>query len=125
MARPKKFDFATKEAIEKAEIFGRFRATYETMAEFFGCCERTIHREMQDENSIFCQSYKKAFADCKMSIAETQFNLALGGNVPLLIWLGKQYLGQKDKVETEDKKQDQNINITYEVVPSGTKAENN
>ncbi len=28
-----------------------------------------------------------------------QVDMALNGNVPLLIWLGKQYLGQRDKAE--------------------------
>lgn len=28
-----------------------------------------------------------------------QVDMALKGNVPLLIWLGKQYLGQRDKAE--------------------------
>ncbi len=29
-----------------------------------------------------------------------QFESALGGNVTMLIWLGKQFLGQSDKVES-------------------------
>lgn len=37
----------------------------------------------------------------KQSLKRMQFKAAEEGNAALLIWLGKQYLGQKDKVETE------------------------
>ena len=33
----------------------------------------------------------------KVSIKRKQFELAMQGNVQMLIWLGKQHLGQKDK----------------------------
>lgn len=33
----------------------------------------------------------------KMSLRRKQFSVALSGNVTMLIWLGKQYLGQDDK----------------------------
>jgi predicted transcriptional regulator len=35
----------------------------------------------------------------KTSLRKKQFELALNGNVTMLIWLGKQVLGQKDKQE--------------------------
>ena len=124
--RPVQFEFTTSEAIEKAEIFGRFRASYATMADYFGCCERTIQREFdKGEESNFCQSYKKALSNTKMRLSESQFKYALEGSVPLLIWLGKQYLDQKDKVENSDLVTDRNINITYEVVQSGSKTQDN
>ncbi len=32
-------------------------------------------------------------------LRERQIDIAMNGSVPLLIWLGKQYLGQRDKAE--------------------------
>lgn len=32
---------------------------------------------------------------------QKQYEIAMNGNCSMLIWLGKQYLGQKDQVETE------------------------
>lgn len=126
MARPIEFDFTTSEAIEKAEIFGRFRASYATMADYFGCCERTVQREFdKGEYSKFCQSYKKALSTTKMRLSESQFKYAQEGSVPLLIWLGKQYLDQKDKIENFESDLDRNINITYEIVESGSKTKDN
>ena len=37
----------------------------------------------------------------RASVRRMQFNSAKAGNVTMQIWLGKQYLGQKDKQETE------------------------
>ena len=34
-----------------------------------------------------------------MSLRRKQFETALAGNVTMMVWLGKQYLGQKDKTE--------------------------
>jgi hypothetical protein len=35
----------------------------------------------------------------KMSLKRKQWEVAMGGNVTMLIWLGKQNLGQTDKIE--------------------------
>ena len=96
MGRPKSLDDVD---FEQVSLMGRFRATHETMAEHFDVCVRTIERYMKDEESDFCRVYKKAFSECKMSIAEAQVKSALEGNATLLIWLGKQHLGQVDKQE--------------------------
>jgi hypothetical protein len=90
MGRPKKeFD------LEQVRLMGQFKATYATIADWFRCSTKTVERAMKDE-SEFCLSYKKGFADTKLKLSEAQIKYALNGSAPLLIWLGKQYLGQKD-----------------------------
>ena len=37
----------------------------------------------------------------KIALREKQIEMAMQGNVQMLIWLGKQYLGQLDKQEVE------------------------
>ena len=37
-----------------------------------------------------------------MSLRRMQFEKAQTGNTTMLIWLGKQMLGQKDKIETSE-----------------------
>ena len=39
----------------------------------------------------------------RAAIRRLQFQSAQKGNVPMQIWLGKQYIGQKDKAEVETK----------------------
>jgi len=44
----------------------------------------------------FGEVIEKAREDLKMRLRRAQFDLALNGNATMLIWLGKQYLGQSD-----------------------------
>lgn len=58
----------------------------------------TIIRHKQfDEH--FAEVYKRARENGRMSLRRVQFKKALDGNVVMMIWLGKQYLGQSDKQE--------------------------
>ena len=55
---------------------------------------------IQDGHGGFLEFFKKHSAGGKMSLRRKQFEKAVTeGSVPMLIWLGKQYLGQKDLVE--------------------------
>lgn len=46
-----------------------------------------------------CESIKKWQEAGKSSLRRMQWKKAMEGNVPMLIWLGKHLLGQKDTVE--------------------------
>ena len=82
------------------------QCTLEEIASFFKCSEDTIERwckrEFEDEDGkpqTFADVYKKYSATGKMSLRRWQFRSAESGNVTMQIWLGKQYLGQKDEQE--------------------------
>jgi hypothetical protein len=103
MGRPSlKYDLA------QVQLFGRFRATYESMADWYECDVRTIERLMspsQETPTDFCRAYKRGQADLKLKLSEAQVhNAIVNENATLQIWLGKQYLDQVDKREV-----DQNI----------------
>lgn len=85
--------------IEQVELYGKCRATYETMAENMGISVAEVERRMADESSEFCKAYKKGLSDCKLKISEQQLYWAFKGNATLLVSLGKQYLGEADKNE--------------------------
>ena len=92
---------------KQAKIFGYFRATYDTMAEQIGCHVDTIRAAMQDEDSEFSKAYKKGFSGMKMKLSEAQVKTAIEDRNPtLLVWLGKQYLGQKDVPDTCNENKD-------------------
>ena len=61
-----------------------------------------------DENTLrynFSDVIKKGREDLKQSLRMAQIKAALGGNVTMQIWLGKNLLGQSDNpTDTEDKK---------------------
>ena len=100
---------------KQAKIFGYFRATYDTMAEQIGCHVDTIRAAMQDEDSEFSKAYKKGFSSMKMKLSEAQVKTAIDEHNPtLLVWLGKQYLNQKDNPMPDE---DVNKNYTVILVP--------
>lgn len=70
-----------------AEIAGVLRVSEDTVERW---CERTYELG-------FADTYKKFSAKGKTSLRRQQFEVAKKGNATMLIWLGKQYLGQTDK----------------------------
>lgn len=78
------------------------QCTKEEIACFFDCSEDTIENWCKRTyKDVFSVVYKKHSAGGKMSLRRYQMELAKK-NASMAIWLGKQYLGQKDHIETED-----------------------
>lgn len=98
--------------LTKVEMCGYFKATYETMAGFLNCTEPTIRDRMRDEDGEFFKAYKKGFSQMKMKLSEAQLHAAIKNhNATMLIWLGKQYLDQKDIPDNENNTTAAVINI--------------
>ena len=73
-------------------------ATEEEIACYFGCTIQTINERCKNEmGCTFLELFKKNSVGGKISLRRSQFKLAVGGNPSLNIWLGKQYLGQRDQ----------------------------
>ena len=64
------------------------------IAAFFDCHVDTITNRFQEV-------YLKGRENGKAKLRDLQLAQANKGNVTMLIWLGKQYLGQTDKTETD------------------------
>lgn len=63
----------------------------------------TLNARINEEYGIgFSDYYKKHSQSGRASLRRLQWKSAQGGNTPMLIWLGKQYLGQRDIVEQHD-----------------------
>lgn len=72
------------------------QCTEEEIASWFKCSVDTIERFSKREFDMsFAEAYKIFSADGKISLRRTQFKMA-ETNCSMAIWLGKQYLGQKD-----------------------------
>lgn len=93
-----------------AEIAGVLRVSEDTVERW---CQRTYELG-------FADTYKKFSATGKTSLRRHQFELAKKGNATMLIWLGKQYLGQSDKLITEEHEEkayeDQRSKLLYSSV---------
>ena len=73
------------------------QCTMEEVCQFFDCDEKTLNkwcRETYGKN--FSQVFKEKKGVGKVSLRRSQYQLALKGNASMLIWLGKQYLGQRE-----------------------------
>ena len=76
------------------------QCTLEEISSWFKCSEDTIERWCKRELKMsFADAFKTWSADGKISLRRNQFRMA-EHNVSMAIWLGKQYLGQKESVET-------------------------
>lgn len=87
MARPKK-DIDAR-AVEEAIAHGN---TVEDAAAILGVSPDTLERR-------FAGDIKKGRANMRSSLRKRQFELAIAGNVGMLVWLGKNLLGQSEKVQ--------------------------
>lgn len=86
--------------IEFEKLCG-LQCTEEEIAGFFNCSIDTICNWCKETyNMTFSDIYKKKSGIGKISLRRNQFKIAQT-NATMAIWLGKQYLGQKDTIANE------------------------
>ncbi len=104
---------AARGRTQKKKVTGRPRATIDLaqitalaqiqctdyeLALVIGVSERTIERRKKSDEK-FLAAYEKGRAEGRTSLRKWQFEAAKNRNITMLIWLGKQYLGQTDKTD--------------------------
>lgn len=94
MARPRK-----KINPEQVEKLAAIHCTNEEIAAVLDCSADTLERR-------FAGAIKKGKAKGRASLRRVQWEAAQKGNATMMVWLGKQTLGQTDKIE-QDKGKDQ------------------
>lgn len=87
MARPRK-----KVDVELVKKLASIHCTGDEIADIVGISRDTLDRR-------FADIIKEARSVGKSSLRRLQWQSAQKGNVAMLIWLGKQLLGQKDKID--------------------------
>ena len=100
MARPRK-----EIDPEQFEKLCALQCTLQEIANWFGCSMDTIERwclrTYEDEfgNPMgFAEAYKNYSVDGKISLRRFQYKMA-EKNPSMAIWLGKQWLGQRDHID--------------------------
>jgi len=95
---PKRGRGRPRKVISAAEVqkMAAIGCTQEEIAKVKGVSATTIMRNYGD-------AYEKGFATMQMSLRRRQMRAALAGSNTMMIWLGKQYLGQRDKAEMTGK----------------------
>ena len=108
--KPKKKEVTEEKKIEKLATFG---LTNLEIGEVLGYDDSTLKRNF--ENFL-----TKGRAVLKQRLRRKQIEVAIKGNVTMLIWLGKQYLGQAEKVEESG---DYEITIKKKIIGEEISAE--
>jgi len=90
--------------VENFEGLCKLQCTLEEIAGFLDLSEDTVERRcVEIYGQPFAEVFRQKSAHGRISLRRTQFRLAEKSYV-MALWLGKQYLGQSDKV-TLDKAQ--------------------
>jgi hypothetical protein len=79
---------------DQVKKLAAMQCTNVEIAAFFNCDEGTIRKRFSDVLS-------KGRETGKISLRRMQWQSAEKGNTSMLIWLGKQYLGQSDKKDLD------------------------
>jgi hypothetical protein len=87
MGRPRK-----RIDLEKVKELASKGLTQEQIAAWCDCSVDTLSRRC-------AETLKRGWELRNGSVMQKQYELAMTGNATMLIWLGKQYLGQRDKNE--------------------------
>jgi len=86
------------------ESLALIQCTGEEMASVLNVDYKTIERACKRENNVsFGEWIEQKRAGGKASLRKMQYDNAKNGNVTMQIWLGKNWLGQKDKSEEESR----------------------
>lgn len=74
-------------------------ATLMDCSDILGCSEDTIEKNLRVKFKLKFSEYReKKLSTTRVKLRQKQIDVALKGNVTMLIWLGKQMLNQSDKI---------------------------
>ena len=77
-------------------------SSQEYCAEKLGISADTLALRIKKRHGLSFPEYKhKRKESLRINLLKKQYDVAMAGNVSMLIWLGKNELGQKDKLESD------------------------
>jgi hypothetical protein len=82
-------------------------------AERLGVSRDTLAARIKERTGLSFPEYKEQKKSAmRTNLRKKQYDVAMAGNVSMLIWLGKNELGQKDKLDSDIKIESNGITIT-------------
>lgn len=76
-------------------------ASEEYCAEKLGISVDSLARRLKERGYSFAEYKRQKQEPMRINLLKKQYDVAMQGNVALLIWLGKQYLGQSEKQQVD------------------------
>ncbi len=109
MARPR-IELTDKD-FERLVAMIRIQCTQEEICGIFGMTAETLNTRLEERGEgSFSTLYKKHGDEGKASLRRAQWKAATESHNPtMLVWLGKQMLGQKDKQEFDHTSSDKSM----------------
>ena len=87
----------------EVSALGKIRAPYEIMARKLGCSVDTIRERLREGGPQFDEDFSQAYhtgaAERNIGLRTKQYNVAIGGNIQMLLHLAKHELGQTKPLE--------------------------
>tara|TARA_R110002096_G_scaffold310654_1_gene505184 strand:+ start:1616 stop:1996 length:381 start_codon:yes stop_codon:yes gene_type:complete len=101
----------------KLDAMCAIHCTGEECAAILGVSYEHLNNQLKrDGNGGFLDYFKVKGSNGKMSLRRKQYDQAMSGNATMLIWLGKQWLNQSDKMEQDIQSDNKITNVKIEVI---------
>ena len=101
---------------DKAEKLAAIMCTQSEIASVLG-----VSLALLEHDPEFIRIHKKGMEQGKASLRRMQYSAAKNGNATMQIWLGKQYLGQRDKQDVEHSGE---VEQTVIILPANSRLNN-
>jgi len=86
---------------EQVQALARLGCTWDEIADVLGVARSTLGKNMKTDKGVR-DAYERGIAEGDVSIRRAQYDSAMQGKTAMLIWLGKNRLGQTDRIETKN-----------------------
>ena len=86
---------------DQVRALARLSCSYEEIADVLKIGRSTFAKKLKEEKAIR-EAYDRGKSEGTVSLKRAQFDTAVAGNTAMLIWLGKNRLGQADKIESKN-----------------------
>ncbi len=96
--------------VDELRAWAKVGCTIKEMAGAMGVSEQYLYNE-KVKNREVAEALSVGYSELSIGLRSTQVRLALTGHAGMLIWLGKQVLGQTDKQEV---KSETTVNVTLQ-----------
>ena len=96
--------------LDQIEYMARQHCSFKEIAQFYRCSEATIQLRYKEDTDFRAAMDKGRFHTVEI-IRRKQIESATAGNPQMLMWLGKQMLGQTEKADVDKMSRAQPINI--------------
>jgi hypothetical protein len=91
----------TAEQFKTIQGMAKIQCTQDEICDIFEVTDKTLNLALKKHSGLsFSELIKKNMSHGKASLRRSQWKASEKGVPSILIWLGKQHLGQKDQVET-------------------------